>query len=275
MSETAPAETAAPAPVEKSPAKKKTTKKAGAAKRKATGPPVSELITKAVAASKERSGVSLAALKKALAAAGYDVEKNNSRIKLGLKSLVSKGTLVQTKGTGASGSFKLNKKAASGEAKPKAKKTGAAKAKKPAGSTPKKPKKAAGAKKTVKKTPKKAKKPAAKGSKKAVTKAQKKDGKKRKRSRKESYSVYVYKVLKQVHPDTGISSKAMGIMNSFVNDIFERIAGEASRLAHYNKRSTITSREIQTAVRLLLPGELAKHAVSEGTKAVTKYTSSK
>uniref|UniRef100_A0A671FU08 Histone H2B n=1 Tax=Rhinolophus ferrumequinum TaxID=59479 RepID=A0A671FU08_RHIFE len=110
---------------------------------------------------------------------------------------------------------------------------------------------------------------------KAVTKAQKKDGKKRKRSRKESYSVYVYKVLKQVHPDTGISSKAMGIMNSFVNDIFERIAGEASRLAHYNKRSTITSREIQTAVRLLLPGELAKHAVSEGTKAVTKYTSSK
>nr|XP_036854380.1 histone H2B type 2-E-like [Manis javanica] len=114
-----------------------------------------------------------------------------------------------------------------------------------------------------------------KGSKKAVNKAQKKDGKKRKRGRKESYSIYVYKVLKQVHPDTGISSKAMGIMNSFVNDIFERIAGEASRLAHYNKRSTITSREIQTAVRLLLPGELAKHAVSEGTKAVTKYTSSK
>ncbi|XP_071469877.1 histone H2B type 1-C/E/F/G/I-like [Marmota flaviventris] len=113
-----------------------------------------------------------------------------------------------------------------------------------------------------------------KGSKKAVTKAQKKDGKKRKRSRKESYS-YVYKVLKQVLPDTGISSKAMGIMNSLVNDIFERIAGEASRLAHYNKRSTITSREIQTAVRLLLPGELAKHAVSEGTKEVTKYTSSK
>jgi len=63
--------------------------------------------------------------------------------------------------------------------------------------------------------------------------------------------------------------------NSFVNDIFERIAAEASRLSHYNKRSTISSREIQTAVRLLLPGELAKHAVSEGTKAVTKYTSAK
>ena len=96
-----------------------------------------------------------------------------------------------------------------------------------------------------------------------------------KEKRKESYAIYIYKVLKQVHPDTGISSKAMGIMNSFVNDIFERIATESSRLAHYNKKSTISSREIQTAIRLLLPGELAKHAVSEGTKAVTKYTSSK
>ena len=114
-----------------------------------------------------------------------------------------------------------------------------------------------------------------KGSKKAVTKAQKKDGKKHNRSCKESYSVYMYKMLKQVHPDTGISSKAMGIMNSFINDIFEHIAGEASHLVHYNKCLTITSREIQTALCLLLPGELAKHAMSEGTKAVTKYTSSK
>jgi histone H2B len=83
----------------------------------------------------------------------------------------------------------------------------------------------------------------------------------------------------------------MSILNSFVNDIFERVATEASKLAAYNKKSTISSREIQTSyvmfhfailsfanlllrVRLILPGELAKHAVSEGTKAVTKYSSS-
>ena len=116
---------------------------------------------------------------------------------------------------------------------------------------------------------------AAKKSGKATKAIAKGDKKKRNKKRKESYAIYIYKVLKQVHPDTGVSSKAMSIMNSFVNDIFSRIAAEASRLAHYNKRSTISSREIQTSVRLLLPGELAKHAVSEGTKAVTKYTSSK
>jgi histone H2B len=98
------------------------------------------------------------------------------------------------------------------------------------------------------------------------------DGKKQRHRRKDyaSYSTYIFRVLKQVHPDVGISNKSMAIMNSFVNDIFERIANEAGRLARFNKKNTITAREIQTAVRLLLPGELARHAVSEGTKALTK-----
>lgn len=86
--------------------------------------------------------------------------------------------------------------------------------------------------------------------------------------------MYIYKVLKQVHPETGVSKKSMSIMNSFINDTFDRLADEAVKLMRYNKKRTLSSREIQTAVRLLLPGELSKHAVSEGTKAVTKYTTS-
>ena len=89
-----------------------------------------------------------------------------------------------------------------------------------------------------------------------------------KRRRAETFSVYIYRVLKQVHPETGISKKAMSIMNSFVNDTFEKVVTEAGKLARYNKKATLSSREVQTAVRLVLPGELAKHAVSEGTKAV-------
>lgn len=103
-------------------------------------------------------------------------------------------------------------------------------------------------------------------------KAVKKDGKKARKS-VESYKLYIFKVLKQVHPDTGISSKAMAILNSFIADQFEKIASQAAQLSRVNKKPTLTSREIQTAVRLVLPGELAKHAVSEGTKAVTKFTS--
>ena len=68
--------------------------------------------------------------------------------------------------------------------------------------------------------------------------------------------------MKLVYPDTGIFSKAMYFMNSFVNDVFERIVSEASRLKHYSKRSTINSREVQTAVRHLI-GELVKYAMSK------------
>jgi len=91
------------------------------------------------------------------------------------------------------------------------------------------------------------------------------------KKRTESFAVYIYRVLKQVHPETGISKKSMSVLNSFISDIFERIAGESSRLVRYNKRHTLSSREVQTAVRLILPGELARHAVAEGTKAVTKF----
>ncbi|CAH2020969.1 unnamed protein product [Acanthoscelides obtectus] len=89
-----------------------------------------------------------------------------------------------------------------------------------------------------------------------------KSDKKKKRRRKESYAIYIYKVLKQVHPDTGISSKAMSIMNSFVNDIFERIAAEASRLAHYNKRATITSRNSnsRSTIATRRIGQARRHA---------------
>lgn len=93
------------------------------------------------------------------------------------------------------------------------------------------------------------------------------------RKRVETFSLYIYKVLRQVHSDIGISKKAMAIMNSFINDTFDRISMEASKLVRYNKKRTLSSREIQTSVKLLLPGELAKHAISEGTKAVTKFSS--
>ena len=107
-----------------------------------------------------------------------------------------------------------------------------------------------------------------------VKKVVKKVGdKKRRKTRHETFSVYIYKVLKQVHSDTGISKKSMNIMNSFINDIFERIALEASKLVRYNKKHTLSAREVQSAVKLLLPGELAKHAIIEGAKAVNKFVS--
>ena len=95
--------------------------------------------------------------------------------------------------------------------------------------------------------------------------------KKRRRKGKQTFNSYIFKVLKQVHPQTRISKKGIMVVNNFVTDTFDRVANEAARLVRMNKTATRGSREVQSAIRLVLPGELSKHAVSEGTKAMTKY----
>ena len=88
-----------------------------------------------------------------------------------------------------------------------------------------------------------------------------------------NFSIYIYKVLKQVHPDTGITSEAKVQVNSLLNVIAEAISSKASFICHKNKKKTLTSRTVQAAARLVLPKELAKHSVSEGVKAITKFVS--
>ncbi|XP_041039517.1 histone H2B-like [Carcharodon carcharias] len=109
-----------------------------------------------------------------------------------------------------------------------------------------------------------------KASKRSSTKVSKKLPKKWRKSRKQSYSTYVYRGLTHVHPSTRCLSKAMSVMNSFVVNIFKRIAPKASHLIRYNKRHTILAKKIQHAIRL----KLAKHTISKGTNTVTKYTNS-
>ncbi|XP_041068396.1 histone H1-like [Carcharodon carcharias] len=78
-------------------------------RRKKTGPTVTQRILQVAAATKERRGISLAALKKALSAKGYDVSRNNTRVNQTVKQLVRNGSLVQTAGVGAAGSFRFNR----------------------------------------------------------------------------------------------------------------------------------------------------------------------
>lgn len=76
----------------------------------------------------------------------------------------------------------------------------------------------------------------------------------------------------QVHPEMAISKRCVSVINSMVGDVFGRLAGEAKNLCAKADKKTLDSRDVQTATRLVLPGELAKHAVSEGTRAVVKFT---
>ena len=89
---------------------------------------------------------------------------------------------------------------------------------------------------------------------------------KRERMKEESFKLYIFRLLKLVRPNNTISSKAMSIMNSTVNDMFNQIIEEASRITKRNAKATLGWREVNTAVRLLLPGELAIHACAEAVR---------
>jgi histone H2B len=105
--------------------------------------------------------------------------------------------------------------------------------------------------------------------KKSAPKVAKKTGSRKPRR---SWNTYVSRSLKAIDKKLTISGKTMKIVNSFIADVFERVASEAANLVRVNKKRTLGSREIQTAVRLVLPTELAKHAMAEGTKAVAKVS---
>lgn len=92
-----------------------------------------------------------------------------------------------------------------------------------------------------------------------------------------TFKTYLYKVLKQVHADKGFTGQGMTVMNDIMNDLLLRMCQELNTLSAFDvatgrSKSTISSRHVQTVVRLMFPGELAKHAVSEATKALIKYT---
>lgn len=101
-------------------------------------------------------------------------------------------------------------------------------------------------------------------------------GKKRVHKKKSKWTLFIHRLLRQLHDGRlSINSRAMAIMGSLVEDLFERIQGESVKIAKINDKRTLTAREVQTAARLLLPKELAKHAMSEGTKAVAKYNAAR
>ncbi|CAG4987842.1 unnamed protein product [Colias eurytheme] len=95
--------------------------------------------------------------------------------------------------------------------------------------------------------------------------------KKPKKKNYRSFGIYLYKILKTINRDSGISTQSMVIMNNFVMDMFENIAAEAGKLISHTKKTTLSSSDLQSAVKLLVPGELWKHANAQGIKALTIY----
>lgn len=83
--------------------------------------------------------------------------------------------------------------------------------------------------------------------------------------------IYIGRILKQVHPQMGINQQTRNQINKLIVEIIAKYADETYQLLQLTNKKTISALEVQTVTRLIMKGELAKQAVSEGTKAVTKH----
>merc|ERR1711900_144833 len=81
----------------------------------------------------------------------------------------------------------------------------------------------------------------------------------------------LYRVLKQVHPGLQTTKKAMIILNSIVNSLTDKLHSELLGLSEHQQLKSLSDRNVQTAVKLSFPGELARHACVEGAKASANF----
>lgn len=88
----------------------------------------------------------------------------------------------------------------------------------------------------------------------------------------ESYSVYIRRVLKELHPDIGISEKAMKILDSLLHGLYEQLAIEASRAARIHRRKSLTRRDVEISVRVVLPEGLATRAMDKANLAIANLS---
>ena len=95
--------------------------------------------------------------------------------------------------------------------------------------------------------------------------------KKHARRRNETFNLYIHRVLRRVSPDNAISKRSMLVMNSLVSDMYTRVTQEAVRLMRAAGRSTLTATDVDSAVQILFPGELATHATNWSNRAVSLF----
>lgn len=98
--------------------------------------------------------------------------------------------------------------------------------------------------------------------------------KRRSKTWQTSFSTFIFKLIKMVHPDLGVSAKSMAVFNSFANALIDRMADVIGDALQHTGKKTITPKLVHYAINMMFSDELAKHAHSEASKSITKYTSS-
>ena len=86
-----------------------------------------------------------------------------------------------------------------------------------------------------------------------------------------AFNLYIFRVLKEQCPEFSVSKKAMRTLNSINAEKFNQLMCECRNLVINTKKATLSSKEVETACKLTIFGELGQNAVAEGRQALRQH----
>ena len=96
-----------------------------------------------------------------------------------------------------------------------------------------------------------------------------------KKKKSHMFEIYISKVLKQISTVNGITTNAKQQLNSAICHILKYICSLTFKLVASGKKKTITLKEIENSLKIVLKGELLLCALKEGSKSCENISSSK
>jgi len=90
-----------------------------------------------------------------------------------------------------------------------------------------------------------------------------------------SFDVYLHKLMEEHHSGLQINKQAVEWLNRFILNVLAETGRQCVLLAEHGRHKGVTSRDVQTMVRISYESQLARSCIASGTKAVTKFVSSK
>ena len=87
----------------------------------------------------------------------------------------------------------------------------------------------------------------------------------------DKYSIYLWKIHKNMGSEYSLSRESIAAINGIVVDFLERMIDRACKEAQLDGKSTLSSKHGQTALEGLLTGQLREYGYQQSSKAVIKY----
>ncbi|GBN29861.1 hypothetical protein AVEN_225082-1 [Araneus ventricosus] len=91
---------------------------------------------------------------------------------------------------------------------------------------------------------------------------------KKQRREELSFKPYILRMKKIVSPDMKLSSIALEDLDNLISNVYEIYCSELQLLSSHTKKKTLTAKDVESATKLCIPGNMKNKAMDFGRRCV-------